>query len=362
MSVLDRYVAKTFLSSFLLLICVGVGLYILVDLLMNLDEFTKDESLPAIEVLRLIVDYYGYNIPLYFSQLAGPMIALSAAFTLGIMLRNNELVALVSSGLPLQRVAAPLIMCAVPLVALTVLNEEFLIPQIAHKIARQHDDMVHQRDTGVDCARDERNAILHARRVDPDGRMWSVIILDPGADGRPEAVIEADSATYDSRAQTWLLERGRRYPLENQVKLGQRADQTATRIDEYAFGLTPEQVSLRRDAQWVDFLSVRQMTDLLRAGSLPNWSSLNVKRHIRLTEPAAHLIMVMLAIPFFLTREPSNVIAAGGYALLLVGVFFAFMFFTRQFTAEPRFAMLYAWAPIMLFAPIAVLRLSNVKT
>lgn len=362
MIVIDRYVSKTFIASFALLISVGIGLYVLVDMLLNLDEFTKDESVPAFEVIRLAIDYYSFNIPLYFSQLAGPMIALSAAFTLGMMLRNNELVALVASGLPLQRVAAPLIMCAVPLTALTVLNEEFLIPKIAHKIARGHDDIVRQRDTGVDCARDARSAILRARRVDPDGRMWGVIIIDPDAEGRPYAVIEADSAVYDADAKTWRLERGRRFVLSEQARIGETADSAATLIDAYLFGLTPEEVTLRRDAQWVDLLSVRQMTELLKAGNLANWSSLNVKRHIRLTQPAAQLILVMLAIPFFLTREPSNVIAAGGWALLLTGSFFAFMFITRQFTAEPRFAMLYAWAPILIFAPVAVLRLSNVRT
>ena len=162
MSIIDRHVARAFLSGYLILMLVGVGLYVLTDVLLNADEFTEDTSLPFLEVLRLMGDYYLCNLPLYYSQLGGPLMAIAAAFTLGVMLRNNELTALVAAGMPLQRLAVPLVACSVLLVGIWMANRELLLPKLAHKIARKHDDIVGQRTRNVRCARDNNNAILIA--------------------------------------------------------------------------------------------------------------------------------------------------------------------------------------------------------
>jgi lipopolysaccharide export LptBFGC system permease protein LptF len=145
MSIIDRYVARTFLSGYLILMLVGIGLYTLTDLLVNVDEFAKDETLSLLQVLRLMADYYLCNLPLYYSQLGGPLMAIAAAFTLGMMLRNNELTALVAAGMPLQRLAVPIAACSVLLVAAWMANRELLLPRLAHKIARKHDDVISQR-------------------------------------------------------------------------------------------------------------------------------------------------------------------------------------------------------------------------
>ena len=79
MSIIDRYLGRTFLSGYLILMLVGVGLYVLTDVLLNADEFTKDESLPLLQVLGLMGDYYLCNLPLYYSQLGGPLMAIAAA-------------------------------------------------------------------------------------------------------------------------------------------------------------------------------------------------------------------------------------------------------------------------------------------
>ena len=137
MSIIDRYVARTFLSGYIILMMVGVGLYVLTDVLLNADEFTEDKTLPLIEILRLMGDYYVCNLPLYYSQLGGPLMAIAAAFTLGILLRNNELTALVAAGMPLQRLAVPIVACSILLVGVWMANRELLLPKLAHKVARK---------------------------------------------------------------------------------------------------------------------------------------------------------------------------------------------------------------------------------
>ena len=197
MNTVDRYIAKSFISGYVILMLVGMGLYALADLLVNIDEFTKDPDLPLRSALLNIYDYYIAQLPLYFSQLAGPLMTIAAAFTLAVMLRNNELIALISSGVPLQRLTAPLLICSIFLITLWAVNQEFILPKVAHKIVRKRDDAQGAAAVGVYCARDDRNNQLTALRMYPrEGRLYDVIIVEADASGRPTHLIKADRADY----------------------------------------------------------------------------------------------------------------------------------------------------------------------
>jgi lipopolysaccharide export system permease protein len=364
LSTIDRYIARAFISGYLILMLVGVGLYVLTDLLLNADEFTEDASLPLLEVLRLMGDYYLCNLPLYYSQLGGPLMAIAAAFTIGVMLRNNELTALVAAGLPLQRLAVPIIACSVLLVGVWMANRELLLPKLAHKIARKHDDIVGQRTRGVKCARDGNNAILIAAGFAPrQGRLEKLFIIEPDSQNRPESLVLADAATYNQQRGVWELERGyrvRMYDPSGAGGLGPPIEREY--IDECAFGLTPDELVLRRNSQWADLLSLKQLNALLQSRNLANRPAIDMSRHIRLTQPLLQWILLLLALPFFLVREPANVLAAGGKALLVAGAFFMVTFIAQSVVKEEAFAALIAWIPILLFGPLAVLLLANVRT
>jgi len=62
-------------------------------------------------VLGAIADAGGRRKPWIFGFSA--LMAIAAAFTLGVMLRNNELTPLVAAGVPLQRLIVPLAACSV---------------------------------------------------------------------------------------------------------------------------------------------------------------------------------------------------------------------------------------------------------
>ena len=50
MKILDRYVAKNFLIGYAIAFCVLIGLRIIIDLFVNLDEFTEHVGLGVLAV------------------------------------------------------------------------------------------------------------------------------------------------------------------------------------------------------------------------------------------------------------------------------------------------------------------------
>jgi len=79
---------------------------------------------------------------------------------------------------------------------------------------------------------------------------------------------------------------------------------------------------------------------------------------MRFTTPINNLVMLLLGLPFILSRE-RNVKTSAGMCILVVGIYFAFIQLCGQMEVSPLMA---AWLPIFVFGPISILMLDSVKT
>ena len=66
MKTLDKYIAKNFLIGYVIAFSVLIGLTIIIDLFINLDEFTEHADLNALAVAKNVIHYYAINSTLYF--------------------------------------------------------------------------------------------------------------------------------------------------------------------------------------------------------------------------------------------------------------------------------------------------------
>jgi len=122
--------------------------------------------------------------------------------------------------------------------------------------------------------------------------------------------------------------------------------------------LTGQDLALRRTSRWMDYLSSTQLTDLMQLKRAPDPDAVRLVRHIRVTDPVNNLILLLLGLPFILSRE-RDIKASASLCLLIVGTFYAFIFLCRYMGLPPAWA---AWLPILLFGPVAVVMLDSVKT
>ena len=136
MRILDRYVLKSFLKNYFISLMVLVGMYIVLDMVFNFGDLVDIKSdgeataLPrCLRPSRDIADYYSYQFFLIFEHLSGIIPVVAAAFTLLRLSRFNELTAVLAAGVPLLRVAVPIILAGVAVNVLMVADQELLIPQ-----------------------------------------------------------------------------------------------------------------------------------------------------------------------------------------------------------------------------------------
>ena len=182
LKLLDRYVMREYLVSYLISIVVVLSLRILLDLFVELDEFVEsdaDAAAPgAVAVLRLILDYYGPKTLEYFRDFSGVIIMIAACFSLARMMRQNELTGVLASGVSLKRVIAPIVLLAVGLNVLTVLDQEFVLPRLADKLIREHDEVAQAKMIRVWLLPDDNEALLSTPRFDYEtGTMYDMHVI-----------------------------------------------------------------------------------------------------------------------------------------------------------------------------------------
>jgi lipopolysaccharide export LptBFGC system permease protein LptF len=281
---------------------------------------------------------------------------------------------MLSAGVPLLRVASPIIIVALVLNGLLLLDQELLIPEIIPKLVRSRQDAgqaTATKDFQIQAMQDDRNGVLNAALYRPgpgNPIMYMVTLIERDKEGRPTAKLTASRADWEPDAKAWRLTDGQRvtgllYSATREVIGG---------VPEYKSSVTPEEINLYRQGNYVELLPTRRIEELLdRPLSYGAIALLRVK-HARFTQPLVNIILLLLAIPTVLNREPTRLKAAATKCLLLTAACLATSFLGQQLAGNPpsgalasltnHWPALMAWMPILIFGPVAVFLLDRVET
>jgi len=366
MKILDRYVVKNFLIGYVIAFCVLIGLRIIIDLFVNLDEFTERSDLDALAVIKNISIFYCLNSTLYFRDFAGMITVVAAAFSFGKMVRYHELVAVMASGVSLKRVIGPILLLALLLTGLFVIDQEFIIPPLADKLARRHDDIPGQESYNVWFISDSKGSLICSQRFDVKTSTLHnpTILLRRRTDrlGAWEVTgrIDAERAVYNSQTGRWDLIEGR-FTEKGSLK-GARA------IASYSSDIAPKDIPVRQKSEQTTFLSWRQLAVLVaqaEQGKIKDLRQLLSQKHFRVTEPIINLAMLMVCLPILVCRDPKSTKSATMISFAMVGVCFIAIFFCKMMAPETNSFYeigFWAWLPVFVFLPIAFIKLDSMKT
>ncbi|WP_418764760.1 LptF/LptG family permease [Mailhella sp.] len=108
MSLLFRYVFMRHARLLLLIMGLGVGIYLLTDIVERVDVFMEAGS-----SVGLVLQYFGIRLPSIIAQILPAVFLLATVVTLCLMGHSRELTALHAGGISFATVACILVMCGV---------------------------------------------------------------------------------------------------------------------------------------------------------------------------------------------------------------------------------------------------------
>ncbi len=123
MKLLARYIIRQFCPWLLINLAAFIGIFIIIDLIENLDKFI-DRHLEAL----LVIHYYILYIPYIIVLMLPVAMLLSALFSIGELSRNNEITAIKASGVNLYQVVLPLLKFAFLVSLFSLVFGETVVP------------------------------------------------------------------------------------------------------------------------------------------------------------------------------------------------------------------------------------------
>ena len=368
MTLLDRYILRSLVVNYLIALGVMVSLYVVLDLFVNMDEFTEGDATTGM-VIAGMVSYYTNNLFLYFAQLSGVITLFACLAVIARMRRQNEMTAILASGGSLYRVSAPVIAFGLLTSSLWFIDTELIIPSVAHKLARRHDDALGRKTYGIWFLADRDGALLSAQKFDPSTQtMKRMLVMYRDESRRVTHALQAEEARWKpdesfAAGGIWELLRGevRTRLTGNDRRLGPRDEFQRQPVRFYESNLNPEAIQLRQSSQWLQYLSSTQLARLVERGELEAARIQHIK-HTRFATPIVNLILLLLGLPFMLGATPGEILRDGARCLAVCGACFLISFAGQNLNMEGSLAALPSWLPIFLFTPVVVVLLDRIKT
>jgi lipopolysaccharide export system permease protein len=342
-----------------------MGLFIVVDLFTNLDDFTSHHKGMA-ESFRHIWLYYANMTPRIFDRLCEAIVLLAAMFTVALMQRNNEFLPLLSAGVSTRRVVRPVLMAACAMLAATVANQELVLPNIDAFLVENRDNLDGHKKIVVKSVRDANNINISGVSADKNEQtveqFWCLIPPRAGQDYI--IALQAKKAKYVARREGvehsdgWMLYDTQPPEIES-VKgildcLGEGRYFLHTDVD--------FDTSIR-SKNWYIYMTTWQLIDEMNRPGNSQQASLAVVFHQRLTRPVLGMILVFMGLGVILRDQTRNIFISAGMCLVLCATFFGSIL-TCQYLGnnEHITPALAAWLPVLGFGPLAFVMFDAVHT
>jgi LPS export ABC transporter permease LptF/LPS export ABC transporter permease LptG len=347
---LDMYLLRSFFYYF---IGLTVGFILLFEV------FTFFELLDDIAQHRTglldVINYFVYLASYLFYQLA-PLAALVAVLvTLGLMTKNNELVAFKAGGISLYRISLPLLLAGLLLAAGLVVLDDTYLP-----FANQRQDALRNQIKGRPAQTyyqpsrqwifGENAKVYNYELFDPDHELFgglNVFELDPTT-FEIHRRIYAARAHWDRQEKIWILEFGwiREFEHGQVIRYTPFTADGLTELNEPPSYFNRE---VRQSYQMTWWELERYIGDLQQAGF--DVARLSVQLQKKISFPLVAPIIILLAIPFSILVGSRG--AVGGLAL---GVGIAVVYWAASALTEAMGSVgqlpptMAAWAPDTVFA------------
>ena len=370
MLIIDRYLLRQYIQTFVICYLSLMGLYVVFDAFTNLEQFVRCGEKSG-GMLPLMGAFYAYQSIAFFDRTAGLLALVAAMFTISWIQRHNEMTALMAAGVPRIRIAKPVIAAAIAVSLLAAANRELVIPRFSRQLSRQPQDLIGDVGQELRPRYDaQTNLLIRGKATYADRqRIEEPVFLLPRSLSHYAKQLAAKEAFYrppeGDRPGGYLLE-GVQEPknLAGRPSLVVDGKPVIITPRDAPDWLQPQQCFVPSDMAFdeltagrtfVQFSSTAQLIAGLRKASLDFEADVRVAIHSRMVQPFLDITLVFLGLPLVVTRESRNVFVAIGLCLAVVTLFLLVVIGLQYLGAicllDPALA---AWAPLMLFVPPAV--------
>ncbi|GHT36871.1 hypothetical protein FACS189427_09140 [Planctomycetales bacterium] len=154
MTILDRYILKSFFVNLVLWFFCIIGIYIVFDLFTNLEPLLEAGKAAGNTGKTIFIYYLFKTIPIGM-MLCSLLGLISAMITIAMMIRHNELIPIQAAGVPTLRIIAPLVGAVILLALTAAVLREAVLPNYLDELVMNIGQLSKDKGTVVNAPIDD---------------------------------------------------------------------------------------------------------------------------------------------------------------------------------------------------------------
>lgn len=350
LSIIDRYIIKKFLGTFVYAIILVVLIAVIFDISEKIDDFIKKDA----PFQAIVFEYYFNFIPFFVNLFSPLFIFIAVVFFTSRMAQQTEIIAILNGGMSFWRMLVPYFITATLLAAFSFTLNNFVLPH-ANRDRLEFENVYF----GGKAMNTERNIY---RQLGPGVQAYfqsfrnseksgSHFTIEKFEDGKLVQKLYAETCRWDSVKNKWTLKNYRIHEfngMDEKITLGRRIDTT--------LNLHPSEFSRR--VTNVQTLNYHELNDFIvqeqqrGAGDIEFYM---VEKYQRTSLPFASFILTLIGVSLSSRKKRGGIGINLAFGFVMSFAYILFMQVSSTFATNGGFhPMLAVWMPNIIFSLIAV--------
>ncbi|MBN1517971.1 LptF/LptG family permease [Candidatus Sumerlaeota bacterium] len=360
MKIIDRYLLRNFWMTFLIILLATYCILLITEIFSNVGEMMANNT-----TLGTAATYFWYAMPYKLLKVAPIAVMLAVLFSLGMLARNQELLAFLASGVSAYRIAAPLLVSGLAISMVMIGLNESVVHEFQQRAKRLDRIWIAGKKAGgqfSDVARKGEGArffvVSEYDSTQDEMTTATIITLNPET-FRFQRALFMPRAKWEGRDQETGRDRWMAYKPTERIFDAQG--------DLIAF----HELASDDGSPYYELELEPGFNELLRADRKPDeMNAINLLRYIRnkerINEPVNHywtdfwmriffpfacLVMIINGIPYAMRAQSGRTMLAGfGLGILCVMLYYVA---TAVMLAMAEEGLIWSWTasglPLLLF-------------
>lgn len=356
MKIIDWYIIKKYLSTFVVMILLFIPIGVMVDMAEKIDKF-KENEVPAGAILNYYLDFTWY-----FGNLLFPIFLFLAVIWFTSKLANNtEIIALLSSGISFSRFLRPYFISAGVVALFSFFSGMFIVPKSNSSYNGFHYKYINkksERQTKNLYKQINPKEYIFVSSYDPIRKSANNFTLEHFEENLMTFKIQASSIRWVDKDSVFRLSAYSKRTFADEGEIYLRKNRLDTLFDFKIDDLSP----VNYKAETLTFSPLNEFIEKEREGGAVMINSHLLVRHKRWSLPFSAFVLTLIGVSVssFKRRGGMGVNLAFGISLG-----FLFIFFDKIFSVlvnKSNFSpFLGAWLPIVIFGVLAIFLLRRAR-
>ncbi len=352
MRILDRYILKEVLWSFLFGVCAFAAVFLGSGTLFRIAQYVTQYGASFSAVLRLLI----YSLPAIMLWCFPMSMLLASLLVFGKMSGASEIIAMKSCGISFYRIITPVLAVGVCVSILSIAFNEYVVPwsnqayaDVVHYEIEHNKALTSRNHIIIKDIQDGKiKRLIYARRFNAENNHMEGITMQDFADGKLVHVENAEYANWQSGE--WILHNGIIYTIaHNEMSNTMNFNVQKLPIEENPQTILREQ----KKPEEMTMRELKHQIKIMKSQSVDT-TELQVELYQRISIPVASLVFAMIGAPLGVQPNRNSSSIGFGLSIIIIFIYYAFMTIADvigRIGVPPMFAV---WLPNLIGGIIGI--------